>query len=50
LVTRELRKAGWRVVRVWEHALVPREVGRTLARLFSGPRRPRCSGSGRAGG
>ena len=33
LVTRELRKRGWRVVRIWEHALRPKEAGRTLGRL-----------------
>jgi len=30
---RTLRAAGWRVLRIWEHALVPRAAARTLARL-----------------
>ncbi|MFT3830569.1 MAG: very short patch repair endonuclease [Opitutaceae bacterium] len=30
---RVLRAAGWRVLHVWEHALGPRQLGRTLARL-----------------
>ena len=33
LVTRELRKMGWRVVRVWEHELrMPEKVVAKLAR------------------
>jgi len=32
-VTRALRKAGWTVLRVWEHALARRCEGRLLARL-----------------
>ena len=32
-VTRALRKAGWRVVRVWECALTRRRSGRTAARI-----------------
>jgi len=30
---RALRAAGWRVLHVWEHALAPREIARTLARV-----------------
>lgn len=33
LVTRELRKAGWTVLRVWECALTRSRVTRTLSRL-----------------
>jgi DNA mismatch endonuclease (patch repair protein) len=33
LVTRTLRKAGWRVLRIWEHALTPKNHGRLFARL-----------------
>ena len=32
-VSRALRKAGWTVLRVWEHALARRCEGRLLARL-----------------
>lgn len=32
-VTRTLRKAGWKVLRVWEHALARRHETRLLARL-----------------
>ncbi len=32
-VTRTLRKAGWRVVRVWECALTRKRSARTLARI-----------------
>ena len=32
-VTRTLRARGWRVLRLWEHALRPRQTPRTLARL-----------------
>lgn len=32
-VDRALRRAGWRVLRIWEHALRPRQEGRLLARL-----------------
>ena len=28
-----LRAASWRVLHVWEHALAPRQLGRTLARV-----------------
>jgi DNA mismatch endonuclease (patch repair protein) len=33
LVTRELRKAGWRVLRVWECDLVPRRQARVSRRI-----------------
>jgi DNA mismatch endonuclease (patch repair protein) len=33
LVNRELRKAGWRVLRIWEHALTRRRAVRTLGRI-----------------
>lgn len=32
-VNRLLRKAGWRVVRVWEHALTKKQAARAAARL-----------------
>ena len=32
-VNRLLKRAGWTVVRIWEHALAARHAGRTLARL-----------------
>ena len=32
-VTRTLRKAGWRVLRVWECALTRQHSGRTAARV-----------------
>ncbi|MGH8019102.1 MAG: very short patch repair endonuclease [Opitutaceae bacterium] len=32
-VNRALKQLGWKVLRVWEHALSPRESGRTMARL-----------------
>lgn len=31
--TRLLRAAGWRVIRIWEHALTARRAGRTMARI-----------------
>lgn len=34
LVARSLRKAGWRVLRVWEHALAQRNQARLLTRLM----------------
>jgi DNA mismatch endonuclease, patch repair protein len=38
LVNRELRKTGWRVLRIWQHdlrkpALVARRIGRSLSRI-----------------
>ena len=33
LVSRTLRKAGWRVLRIWEHELRPRNRDRCLKRL-----------------
>ncbi len=33
LVNRTLRKNGWKVVRIWEHALVPCQMKITLARF-----------------
>ena len=33
LVTRTLRKAGWRVMRVWECELAQKKQGRVLRRL-----------------
>jgi DNA mismatch endonuclease, patch repair protein len=32
-VNRLLKKAGWRVVRIWEHALTKKNAPRTVARL-----------------
>lgn len=32
-VARELRRRGWRVVRIWEHALKDTALPRTLARI-----------------
>lgn len=32
-IDRALRAAGWRVLHVWEHALKPAQLGRTLARV-----------------
>ncbi|WP_009965988.1 very short patch repair endonuclease [Verrucomicrobium spinosum] len=32
-VTRQLRKAGWRVLRLWECALAAKQVNRTMGRL-----------------
>jgi hypothetical protein len=33
LVNRELRKAGWRVLRIWEHDLTRKRALRTLGRI-----------------
>jgi DNA mismatch endonuclease (patch repair protein) len=33
LVTRALRKRGWRVLRIWEHELTQRNQNRLIARL-----------------
>lgn len=33
LVTRTLRKAGWRVLRIWECQLAPRKMARTISRI-----------------
>jgi DNA mismatch endonuclease (patch repair protein) len=33
LVNRELRKAGWRVLRIWEHALKKKNEVRLVARV-----------------
>jgi len=33
LQDRLLRKHGWRVLRIWEHALTVQNVGRTMLRL-----------------
>lgn len=33
LVTRSLRKAGWRVLRIWEHELARKNEARLVARL-----------------
>lgn len=43
VVTRTLRKAGWRVVRIWECQLAPSKARRTLARIYKAlrPRRDR---------
>ena len=43
-VTRALRKAGWRVLRVWECALTPRRSAGTVARIA------RALGGARKGG
>lgn len=32
-IDRALRASGWHVLHVWEHALAPRQLGRTLARV-----------------
>jgi DNA mismatch endonuclease (patch repair protein) len=32
-VNRLLKKAGWRVLRIWEHALTRKHEARTVARL-----------------
>lgn len=32
-IDRALRAAGWRVLHIWEHALTPGQLGRTLARV-----------------
>jgi hypothetical protein len=32
-VTRELKRAGWRVLRIWEHALARKHEARTVGRL-----------------
>ena len=34
LVTRRLRRAGWRVVRIWEHELTLEWKGRSMAKLW----------------
>jgi DNA mismatch endonuclease (patch repair protein) len=34
VVTRDLRRAGWRVVRVWEHELSPRHQKRLSQRIL----------------
>ncbi|MBA3353742.1 MAG: hypothetical protein H0U23_15210 [Blastocatellia bacterium] len=33
VVTRTLRKAGWKVVRIWECQLTPKRQARVLARI-----------------
>jgi DNA mismatch endonuclease, patch repair protein len=33
LVTRELRKAGWRVLRIWEHQLSAKTMGHLIQRI-----------------
>lgn len=33
-VTRELRKAGWSVLRIWEHQLSAKNTGRLIPRLL----------------
>lgn len=33
VVTRELKRRGWRVLRVWEHSLTRKHQARTVARL-----------------
>ena len=35
LVARELRRAGWRVMRIWEHELAEKRRGRLMRRLLS---------------
>jgi DNA mismatch endonuclease (patch repair protein) len=32
-VSRRLKKAGWRVVRIWEHALTKKHAARTIGRV-----------------
>ena len=46
LVTRTLRRAGWRVVRIWEHELARQRAGRLGARLR---RAGLAAGAGRKG-
>ncbi|MGB8476696.1 MAG: very short patch repair endonuclease [Candidatus Acidiferrum sp.] len=46
LVTRTLRKAGWRVVRIWECQLTPKKQARVLRKLrlaLTGSSRPQTS-------
>jgi len=38
-VTRELKRTGWRVLRIWEHALARKHEARTVARLRRALRR-----------
>jgi len=46
-VSRELRRQGWTVVRIWEHALTKRESAKSLRRLVRILRRRRVlKGSG----
>ena len=33
LVTRTLRKAGWRIVRIWEMQLAPKNQARVIRRI-----------------
>jgi DNA mismatch endonuclease (patch repair protein) len=33
LVTRTLRRAGWRVLRIWEHELAKKNEARLLSRI-----------------
>jgi DNA mismatch endonuclease (patch repair protein) len=40
VVNRLLKKAGWRVLRIWEHALAKRQEARTMARITRGLRNP----------
>ena len=35
LVTRTLRKSGWRVLRIWEHELARRNAARLLRKIRS---------------
>ncbi len=40
-VGRELRALGWRVLRIWQHALAKRQEARTVARILkTGVRKP----------
>ena len=39
LVTRTLRRAGWRVLRVWEHELARKNEARLLRRIERAVRR-----------
>jgi DNA mismatch endonuclease (patch repair protein) len=32
-VTRTLKSKGWHVLRIWEHALVPKKVAKTVERI-----------------
>ena len=36
LVTRTLRRAGWRVIRIWEHELVHKNDAQVLRRILRG--------------
>jgi DNA mismatch endonuclease (patch repair protein) len=47
--TRNLRRAGWKVLRLWEHELKPRARRALLAKLRKVFAQPRKSPTGRSG-